>query len=224
MTPVPTSYQLPRAGEIARHELESKRSRFIAWITRVQSEEEARAFIASARDTFPDARHHCSAYIYRVEGAQPVERSSDDGEPSGTAGTPMLETLKGSGLSDVAAVVTRYFGGTKLGTGGLVSAYSTSTSKALAKVRRVERCPRELGEVALPHADAGRIEAELRAARVDIVGVDYASLARYTLAFEPGQRPLVDALLAAATHGTAALSAPAEHTHTAYTWVESATG
>src|SRR5699024_2013300 len=71
---------------------------------------EARAFIDAARSRFPDARHHCSAYIYHVDESHPVERSSDDGEPSGTAGKPMLDVLKGSGMMDIAAVVIRYFG------------------------------------------------------------------------------------------------------------------
>lgn len=76
-------------------EIDIKRSRFITFIRRVVSEEEARDFIADVKKRFPDARHHCSAYIYHVEGANPVERSSDDGEPSGTAGTPMLDVLRG---------------------------------------------------------------------------------------------------------------------------------
>ncbi|WP_115686210.1 IMPACT family protein [Corynebacterium senegalense] len=218
MPATPSAYELPRTGAPVTHEIEIKRSRFITWIGRVGDEAEARAFIASARDAFPDARHHCSAYIYRVEGAQPVERSSDDGEPSGTAGKPMLEALKGSGMSDIAAVVTRYFGGTKLGTGGLVSAYSTSVSEALGLVERATRTPRSTATVALPHAEAGRVEAELRAAGVDVIGVDYGSLARYTLAFDPAKRALVDALLAASTKGSAELEEP---DGPGYVWVES---
>lgn len=217
MADVCAPYELPRAGQLFEHEIEVKRSRFIARIGRVQSEEQARAFIAAAREDYPDARHHCSAYIYRVDGAQPVERSSDDGEPAGTAGTPMLETLRGSGLCDVAAVVTRYFGGTKLGTGGLVSAYSTSTSQALEKVLRVTRKPRRVGVVDLPHADAGRVEGELRAAGIEVLGVEYGAVARYTLAFDPARLPRVRERIAAATRGSAELADPAGPT---YTWVE----
>lgn len=129
-----TSYELPAEGLVS-HEFEVKRSRFITWIDRAGSEDGARALIHAAREAYPDARHHCSAFVLHVEGAQPIERSSDDGEPSGTAGRPMLEVLKGSGMFDVAAVVIRYFGGTKLGTGGLVSAYTEAVADALPQVR-----------------------------------------------------------------------------------------
>lgn len=209
-----SSYLLP-ADELVTHEFEIKRSRFITWIGRGSSEDEARECIASAREAYPDARHHCSAFIVHVDGAQPIERSSDDGEPSGTAGTPMLEVLKGSGLMDVCAVVIRYFGGVKLGTGGLVSAYTNSVSEALELVTRRERARKELATVALPHAEAGRIEAELRTRGVEVVGVEYGSMATYTLAFDPGERELVDAHLAALTHGSATTKAAGHR------WVES---
>src|SRR5690625_7410464 len=108
-------------GVTATTELEIRRSRFITWLRRAGEEAAARALVDEARHTYPDARHHCSAFVVRVPGANLVERSSDDGEPAGTAGMPMLEVLRGSGLVDVAAVVVRYFGGVKLGTGGLRS-------------------------------------------------------------------------------------------------------
>lgn len=195
-----TAYELPAEG-IVTNEFEVKRSRFITWVGRAMSEAEARELVQAAREAYPDARHHCSAFVVHVDEALPIERSSDDGEPSGTAGRPMLEVLKGSGMLDVAAVVIRYFGGIKLGTGGLVSAYTDSVSQALAKVPRRTRALRELATVELPHADAGRIEAELRGAGIDIVGVEYDARARYTLGFAPGQRQLIDAHLAAATQG-----------------------
>lgn len=198
-----TEYTRPAAGQTTTHEIEIKRSRFITWIARATSEEEARAVIHAAREEFPDARHHCSAFIVHVDDAQPIERSSDDGEPSGTAGKPMLEVLKGSGMSDIVAVVIRYFGGIKLGTGGLVSAYTNAVSEALPAVQMVTRAMREQVTVDLPHAEAGRIEAELRNAGVDVVDVAYGAAATYTLAFVPGQRERIDDLLAAATQGRA---------------------
>lgn len=126
----------------------------------------------------------------------------------------MLDVLRGSGMRDIAAVVTRYFGGVKLGAGGLVHAYSNAVSETLIYVPRVRRRVAELATVALPHADAGRIEAELRNAGVDIADITYGSLAEYTLAFPAGQRERVDALLAAATHGSATARSAG------YQWVE----
>ena len=207
------SYVRP-AAELVTHEFEVKRSRFIGWVARATTEEEARAVIAAAREEYPDARHHCSAFIVHQDGAQPIERSSDDGEPSGTAGKPMLEVLKGSGMQDVVAVAIRYFGGIKLGTGGLVSAYTESVADTLEQVTCVTREVRELGTVDFPHAEAGRIESELRTAGIDVVDVEYGRAAAYTLAFAPGERERVDALLAAVTHGGA------EMKEAGYRWVE----
>lgn len=124
-------YRRPVAHEEFRNEIEIKRSRFITVIRRATTEQEARDVINELKNEFPDARHHCSAFIVHVDDAVPVERSSDDGEPSGTAGTPMLDVVRGSGLLDIVAVVVRYFGGVKLGAGGLVHAYSDSVSQCL---------------------------------------------------------------------------------------------
>ncbi|MCI8901504.1 MAG: YigZ family protein [Lachnospiraceae bacterium] len=115
----------------AEAELVEKKSRFIATVRPVASEEEAAAFIEEMKKKYYDARHNCSAYV--IGSRAQITRSSDDGEPGGTAGRPMLEVLLGSGIRNVAAVVTRYFGGTLLGTGGLVRAYSGVLKEALAK-------------------------------------------------------------------------------------------
>ena len=116
--------QQEAAGEITE-----KKSRFIATLRPVSTEEEALAFIAEMKKKYWDARHNCSAYIIGTD--KPLERCSDDGEPSRTAGMPMLEVLKGSGLSNVCVVVTRYFGGILLGTGGLVRAYQAATAEGI---------------------------------------------------------------------------------------------
>ncbi|WP_194949887.1 IMPACT family protein [Actinomyces trachealis] len=151
-------------GEQPEIDLEIKRSHFLAQAARTTDEADARAFIATVRRRYPDARHHCSAFVVNgAPGALPIERSSDDGEPSGTAGTPMLEVLRGSGLSAVTVVTTRYFGGILLGTGGLVHAYTQATSQALAAAARARLATRYLWEVVAPVAHAGRLEAELRA-------------------------------------------------------------
>ena len=197
-------YQRPVAGKTVEHEIEIKRSRFISLIGRVTDEDEARAFIDSARDRFPDARHHCSAYIYHVDGSNPVERSSDDGEPSGTAGKPMLDVLKGSGLLDICAVVVRYFGGIKLGAGGLVHAYGGAVSETMEQVTAVTRALRELYTLEVSHADAGRLEADLRNRGVDIVDTAYGQAVMFTVSVAPGGEDELTATLAALTQGEVA--------------------
>lgn len=111
-------------------EIVEKKSRFIATVIPAGSEEEVLAFIESVRKKYWDARHHCFAYVLGERNE--LQRCSDDGEPSGTAGKPMLEVLLGEEIHNVAVVVTRYFGGTLLGTGGLVRAYSAATKQGLA--------------------------------------------------------------------------------------------
>lgn len=118
-------------------EVIEKKSRFIATIRKVTSQEEAAAFITEMKKKYYDARHNCSAYILGKNGD--VKQFSDDGEPSGTAGRPMLEILDREGIYDVAVVVTRYFGGTLLGTGGLVRAYQSATKEGLANSKLVYR-------------------------------------------------------------------------------------
>ena len=111
-------------------EIVEKKSRFIATVIPAGSEEKVLAFIESIRKKYWDARHHCFAYV--IGERNELQRCSDDGEPSGTAGKPMLEVLLGEEIHNVAVVVTRYFGGTLLGTGGLVRAYSAATKQGLA--------------------------------------------------------------------------------------------
>lgn len=210
-----TTYLLPAPGRDFTREWEVKRSRFIATARRVMDEAQARAFIDEVRATYPDARHHCSAFIVLIDDALPVERSSDDGEPSGTAGRPILEQLKGSGLSNIAVVVTRYFGGIKLGAGGLVHAYSESVGQLLPDIDRVRRSLRELYRVDFTHAEAGRLESELRDRGVDIAEVAYGEMASYTLAVEPGGFGGLCDTLASLTQGQV------EPREIGTTWIES---
>lgn len=142
------------------HELVIKKSRFIAHVAPVASSEGADAVVAQMKRRAWDARHHCSAQITGELGDR--ARSSDDGEPSGTAGVPMLEVLRRRGLTDVVAVVTRYFGGVKLGAGGLVRAYSSAVSEALDLATILDRRLLAGVTVAVDHADAGRFDNLLR--------------------------------------------------------------
>ena len=168
------SYIRP-ADEQWQAEIEIKRSQFIGIARRTSTEQAAREFIDEIRSRYPDARHHCSAYIVHRDDAQAIERSSDDGEPAGTAGQPMLEVLKGTDALDVTVVVVRYFGGVLLGAGGLVRAYQDATKAVLAEVRWVERTQLDLFRVELDHAEAGKIESELRNQGYQILSTEYGA-------------------------------------------------
>ena len=139
-------------------EIEEKKSRFIATVAPVSSEEEAAAFIASMKKKYWDARHNCSAFITGDRGEK--SRCSDDGEPSGTAGRPMLDVLEGAHVTNVCVVVTRYFGGTLLGTGGLVRAYSAAVRAALDNCTLIKKLNGYLLKVTLDYNDYGKIERE----------------------------------------------------------------
>lgn len=168
----------------ASAELDIKRSRFLGELTRVESEEHAREVIAEARSEYWDARHHCSAFLIGPE--QGVQRSSDDGEPAGTAGAPMLEVLRGAEVSDIVAVVIRWFGGTLLGAGGLVRAYSDSVRAALDAARIIERHLLTEVEVTLGHDVAGRFEAEIRSQGIIVLDTQYTQDVTFRLGtYEP---------------------------------------
>ena len=130
-------------------EMEIKKSRFLAHIAEVRSEEEAEALIKETRKKYYDASHSCSAYILNSDKG--IRHSSDDGEPSGTAGKPILDVISGAGLSNVIVIVTRYFGGTELGTGGLVRAYSGVTAEVLKNSEIVEVADARLTEFVIDY-------------------------------------------------------------------------
>ena len=159
--------------EGASGEYEEKKSRFIATLKAVSSEEEAAEFIASVKKKYWDARHNCSAYIIGSRGE--LTRCSDDGEPSGTAGRPMLEVLSGMGVTDICAVVTRYFGGTLLGTGGLVRAYSAAVKDALEKSELGIVSEGLLLEVILDYNDVSSVRYLLEKRGIDLSDADYAA-------------------------------------------------
>jgi uncharacterized YigZ family protein len=157
-------------------------SRFIATLTPVFSNGEARAFIARMKKEFADASHNVPAYI--IGGGNTVtEYFSDDGEPSGTAGRPALAVLRGSGLGDVAIVVTRYFGGTLLGTGGLVKAYTESTQLVVKAVEPGRRIPVHIALAAIPYNLLERVRLLVVRNRGEVLGEDFAADITMTLQF-----------------------------------------
>ena len=144
---------------VTENTVEIKRSKFIATLSHVESGEDAEAFVRAVRKRYPDATHNCYAYIADELGNE--TRFSDDGEPGGTAGQPMLEVLKKRGVVKAAVVVTRYFGGIKLGAGGLVAAYTDSVSEVLdaAGIRRMTECAEVTVEC--DYSDHSAIESAL---------------------------------------------------------------
>lgn len=159
-------------------EITEKKSRFIADIRPVSTEEEALAFIEEIRKKYWDARHHCYAYILGERGQQ--SRCSDDGEPSQTAGRPMLDVLTGEGITDVCAVVTRYFGGTLLGTGGLVRAYSGAVKEGLSQCVLMEKRPgRELA-VTAGYGDVGKVQYLAAQAGIETLDTVYEADVRFS--------------------------------------------
>lgn len=136
-----------------------KKSRFIATIAPVETVEEAEAFIEKMKKKYWDARHNCHAFTVGVD--MPLSRCSDDGEPSGTAGKPMLEVLLGRELHNVAVVVTRYFGGTLLGTGGLVRAYTQAVLEGLSHCSIVEKKVGCLYDLNMDYTDVGKVQYQI---------------------------------------------------------------
>ena len=160
-------------------EYEEKRSRFIANVAPVSSEEEATAFIESIRKKYYDARHNCPAFI--IGRNRELTRCSDDGEPSGTAGKPILEVLLSAGVTNVAVVVTRYFGGTLLGTGGLVRAYTQATKEGLADAGiATMRFGKEL-TIGIDYTDVGKVQYILGSRQIDIAQSRYTQTVEFDI-------------------------------------------
>ena len=185
----------------AHHEIEIKKSRFLSTIARVATEADARARLEQIRKQHWDANHHCYAYVLGDRAS--TQKASDDGEPAGTAGVPILEVLKRREVTDTLAIVTRWFGGTKLGAGGLIRAYGQAVSETIDRVGIVERRPFDLVEVAVPYDDAGRIEHALRASPHPPVDITYAAEVRFLLHLDPADIAPFRAWLGELTSGAA---------------------
>ncbi len=186
-------------------EYEEKKSRFIATIEPVSSEEEAAAFIAAMKKKYWDARHNCSAFILGDDGSK--TRCSDDGEPSGTAGRPMLDVLTGSSVTNVCVVVTRYFGGTLIGTGGLVRAYSTAVKEGLKNCELIKKISGFVIDIDCDYNDLGKIQYMCAQKGYALSDIEYNERVRAKAIVEDA-----DALIAAltdVTSGRAVIGEPA---------------
>lgn len=155
----PGSYSIPAAS--VQHELVINRSRFIADLQWAVNIDAAKLHLQQLKQAFPDARHHCYAFIAGAPSNSQCLGFSDDGEPSGTAGRPMLNVLQGSGIGEISAVVVRYFGGIKLGTGGLQRAYGGAVRDALVQLATRVKVPMCLGQLTCQYDMLGRIEVLL---------------------------------------------------------------
>lgn len=182
-------------------EIVEKKSRFIATIEAVESEEEAIAFIEKMKKKYWDARHNCSAYVIGQRGE--LERCSDDGEPGGTAGKPMLEVLRGMELRNVVVVVTRYFGGTLLGTGGLVRAYTKATQEGIANSVVVEKQLAAKLRITTDYNGIGKIQYLLAQRDIRILESDYAENVKVTALVPVSQFGFVQAEITEGTNGRA---------------------
>lgn len=180
-----------------------KKSRFIATLRSCRTEEEAAAFVEEMKKKYWDARHNCHALIIGAKGE--LTRCSDDGEPSGTAGRPMLEVLSGAGLRNAAVVVTRYFGGVLLGTGGLVRAYTQAVKEGLANCRIGTMCyGYEMG-ITTDYLWIGKVLYLLGNLKLTPVSTDYGERIQLKLEVPARKADALERELAEATNGQAGL-------------------
>ncbi|WP_349408648.1 YigZ family protein [Pseudalkalibacillus sp. SCS-8] len=177
-----TYYTVKEYGE---HEQIIQKSRFIGYVQRAQTEEEAQAFIQSIKKKHHDATHNCSAYL--IGENDQIQKANDDGEPSGTAGLPILEVLKKRKLKNVVVVITRYFGGVKLGAGGLIRAYGSSTSKALDATGIVERRRMTIMSSSFDYHLLGKVENEIRNSEYMLKEIHYLDTVKVETLIREGE-------------------------------------
>ena len=177
------NYKTVADGEIFSAEYEIKKSVFIAHVKHVETEESAREFVQQVRKKYFDATHNCSAWILGDTGN--LQKSNDDGEPGGTAGNPILETIKKTDLTNAAVVVTRYFGGIKLGAGGLIRAYSHTASLGLSAAKIIRMTPFKRISLTLEYNFLAQVENFLRKKNIPVDSADYTELVTLNVALLP---------------------------------------
>ncbi|MEV0173812.1 YigZ family protein [Streptomyces sp. NPDC050803] len=183
------------------HETEVNRSRFLCALAPAATEQEAQDFIAGIRKEHADATHNCYAYVIGADAA--IQKAGDDGEPGGTAGVPMLQMLLRREMRYVVAVVTRYYGGVKLGAGGLIRAYGGSVGEALDTLGTITRRRFRLATVTVDHQRAGKVQNDLRATGREVRNVSYAEAVTIEIGLPDADVDAFRAWLADATAGTA---------------------
>lgn len=181
-------------------EIVEKRSRFIATVRPVETEEDVQQFLEEMRKKYYDARHNCFAFSIGVE--QPIVRCSDDGEPSGTAGKPILEVIQGQELHNIAIVVTRYFGGTLLGTGGLVRAYTQAAQEGIKQSHTIEKQFVKIIRLITNYNDIGKIQYLLGNESISIQSSDYTEIVTMKIVVPIGKVEQIEKKLIEVTNGT----------------------
>lgn len=199
---IPHYFTIKGYGE---HEINIQKSRFITYISRAETEEEAQAFIQAIKKKHWNATHNCSAYL--IGENDQIQKANDDGEPGGTAGVPMLEVLKKQQLKDTVVVVTRYFGGIKLGAGGLIRAYGRATSEGIAATGVVERRLMRVMHTKIDYTWLGKVENELRTSRYKIKDIHYLDTVEVETYVEEGETDTFSQWMTELTNGQAEISA-----------------
>ncbi|MDR7240890.1 YigZ family protein [Neobacillus drentensis] len=199
---LPRYHTVKKTGE---HEIIIQKSRFIAHIKRTESEGEAQEFIQTLKKKYWDASHNCSAYL--IGEHDQIQKANDDGEPSGTAGVPILEVLKKRKLKDTVVVVTRYFGGIKLGAGGLIRAYGKAASEGLDAVGIVERILMRVCHVKIDYSWLGKIENELRSSIYILKGIQYQENVEIEVFVEEEMQQVFTEWMIELTNGQAEITA-----------------
>ena len=184
-------------------EIVEKKSRFIATVCPVETEEAAVAFINEMKKKYWDARHNCSAFV--IGERQEMTRCSDDGEPAQTAGRPMLDVLLREGITNVAVVGTRYFGGVLLGTGGLVRAYQAATQAGLEASKIIEKCLGTKLEIHTDYNGLGKLQYLFGQQKLAILNTEYAADVVMTVLVPSGQKDMIYKSVVEQTNGSAGL-------------------
>jgi uncharacterized YigZ family protein len=190
-----------RGGE---GEIVEKKSRFLATIRPVETEEEATAFIGEMKKKYWDARHNCSAFV--IGDRRELTRCSDDGEPAQTAGRPMLDVLLREHLTNVAVVVTRYFGGVLLGTGGLVRAYQKAVQEGLANCQIMEKSSGFLLNIQTDYSIAGKLQYLFAQQNIAVMDAQYGADVQFSILVPEADKSRIEKEIVEQTSGSAALT------------------
>lgn len=188
--------------EYGEHEIVVEKSRFIAYISRAETEEQAQDFIQMIKKKNWGATHNCSAYL--IGETDHIQKANDDGEPSGTAGVPMLEVLKKKKLKDTVVVVTRYFGGIKLGAGGLIRAYGKATSEGIKATGVVERKLMQIMHTTVDYTWLGKVENALRTSPFILRTIQYLDNVVFEVYVQEDQKDSYNEWITELTNGQAA--------------------